>query len=77
MYQSSSQQSFFQRTGKDTVFQKNQNCEKVKKSPKRKRLGLLYLFWSPKWDSNPHGFLLTILSRACLPIPPFGDARLF
>lgn len=28
--------------------------------------------WCPKWDSDPQGFLHSILSRTRIPIPPFG-----
>lgn len=43
------------------------------KKKARKPLILLGLraieFWCRWWDSNPHGFLHTILSRGRLPIP--------
>jgi hypothetical protein len=30
-------------------------------------------FWYPKWESNPHSLRNTSLSRARLPVPPFGQ----
>ena len=39
------------------------------KGIKKAALRLLY----PKWESNPHSLRNTSLSRARLPIPPFGQ----
>jgi hypothetical protein len=48
------------------------NSEKRQKQ-KRETIFRRSLVLYPKWESNPHSFRNTSLSRARLPVPPFGQ----